>query len=134
MPLTPVTGQTAVIRTVVGNSNTSLAAINWTLNIDAKAKDVSNSRDGRFRVKTLQDSTVSCTVVHDGSTAAYLAANGSLIDGQVMTIYCYTNTNAYFTVPAIITNVNPKSEGVEGVVMIDIQAAQHNGTITYPAT
>ena len=127
----PIKGQTAVIRTVVGNTNTNLAAINWTLNIDGKLKDVSNFRDGRFRAKTLQDATVSFTVVHDGSAAAYLAANGSLIDGQAMSIYCYTNTAAYFTVPAMVSTVSPKNEGVEGVVMIDVTAVMHNGTVTY---
>jgi hypothetical protein len=134
MAFTPVAGQTAIIRTVVGNTNTSLAAINWTLTIDSKAKDVSNFRDGRFRVKTLQDSTLNFTVVHDAGAPEYLSANGSLIDGQVMTAYCYTNAavNTAFTVPCIVMTVGPKNEGVEGVVMYDVTAAQHNGTITYP--
>ena len=136
MPASALAGQYAKIRTVVGNSNTELAAVNWNLNVDPKAKDISNFRDGRLRAKTLQDATVTCTVVHDTSAAAYLAANGSLIDGQVMTVYCYTgnstNSNYAFIVPAMITAVNPKNGGVEDVVMIDITAALHNGTVTYP--
>jgi hypothetical protein len=138
MPLTPVTGQYAKIKTLVGNTNTELAAINWTLEIDPKAKDVSNFRDGRFRVKTLQDATVTCTVVHDTAAAEYLAASGGLIDGQVLTVYCFmannTNTNTAFIVPAMITKVSPKNDGPEGVVMTEVQASLHNGTVTYPVS
>lgn len=136
MALTALAGQYAKIRVVAGNTNTELAAVNWTLNIDPKAKDVSNFRDGRLRAKTLQDATVTCTVVHDTSAAQYLAANGALIDGQVLTVYCYTgnstNTNYAFTVPAMITSVVPKNGGVEDVAMMDITASLHNGTVTYP--
>ncbi len=134
MAYTPIAGSNAKIIISANNSNANTAAINWTLNIDAKAKDVSNFRDGRFRVKTLQDSTLSFTVVHDAGAPEYLAANGLMIDGQVITAYCYTgaNSNQAYTVPAIITSVGPKNEGVEGVVMHDVTAMQHNGTIGYP--
>ena len=136
MPFTPEAGKTAIIKTIVGNTTTTLAAINWTLNIDSKAKDVSNFRDGRFRVKTLQDSTLNFTVVHDSSAPEYLSANGTLVDGQALTAQCYpsanTNANTAFVVPAIVLTVGPKNEGPEGVVMYDVSCAQHNGTITYP--
>lgn len=136
MATTPVIGQNAKIRTIVGNTNTELAAVNWTLEIDPKAKDFSNFKDGRMRVKTLQDATVTCTVVHDTAAAEYLAANGGLIDGQALTVYCFmgnnTNTNAAFIVPSIITKVSPKNDGPEGLVMVEVQASLHNGTVTYP--
>ena len=134
MAFTPTAGPNAVIKTNFNNANTTLAAINWSLPIDAKLKDVSNFRDGRFRVKTLQDSTLSFTVVHDASAPEYLTANGGLVDGQAITAYCFTanNANAAFTVPCMVSTVGPKNEGPEGVVMYDVTAAQHNGTITYP--
>ncbi len=136
MPFTPEAGKTAKIITVFNNTNTTLAAINWTLNIDAKAKDVSNFRDGRFRVKTLQDSTLNFTIVHDSTAPEYLTANGGLIDGQVISAQCFTssntNTSTAFIVPCMVQTVGPKNEGPEGVVMYDVTAAQHNGTITYP--
>lgn len=135
---TPVTGDKAKIVTQFNNTNTTLAAINWTLEIDPKAKDYSNFRDGRVRVKTLQDATVTCTVIHDTAAAEYLAANGGLVDGQVLTIYCFManantqNTNYAFIVPSVITKVSPKNDGPEGVVEVEIQAMLHNGTVTYP--
>lgn len=134
MAFTPIAGSTAIIKTIQGNTNTTLAAINWSLPIDGKLKDVSNFRDGRFRVKTLQDSTLTFTVVHDAGAPEYLAANGQLVDGQVLSVQCYTgtNSNAYFAVPCMVSTVGPKNEGVEGVVMYDVTALQHNGTITYP--
>lgn len=136
MPFTPEAGKTAIIKTVSGNTTTTHPAINWTLKIDSKAKDVSNFRDGRFRTKTLQDSTLEFTVVHDSAAPSYLAANGTLVDGQAITAQCFpssnTNTNTAFIVPAIVLTVGPKNEGPEGVVMYDVTCAQHNGTITYP--
>lgn len=134
MPFTPIAGSVAKIITNTNSTNSTLPAINWTLDIDPKAKDVSNFRDGRFRVATLQDSTLTFTVVHDASAPEYLASGGLLVDGRVITAYCYTgaNSNQAYTVPAIITSVGVKNEGVEGVVMHDVTAMQHNGTITYP--
>ncbi len=136
MSFTPTAGPNAKIITVFNNTNTTLAAINWTLSIDAKAKDVSNFRDGRFRVKTLQDSTLNFTLVHDSASPENLAANGGLIDGQIISAQCFTsantNTATAYIVPCIVMTVGPKNEGPEGVVMFDVTAAQHNGTITYP--
>ena len=136
MAFTPVAGPNAKIVTVFNATNTTQAAINWNLNIDAKAKDVSNFRDGRFRVKTLQDATLTFTLVHDGGSPEYLTSGGALIDGQIISAQCFTNANANtayaFIVPCIVTSVGPKNEGVEGVVMYDVTAMQHNGTITYP--
>lgn len=135
MPFTPITGSNAKIVINANNSNSNLAAINWSLGIDSKAKDVSNFRDGRFRCKTLQDSTLTFTVIHDAAAPEYLSSNGSLIDGQVATAYCYTNgvaANSAYVVPCMITSVGVKNEGPEGVVMADCTAMQHNGTVTYP--
>ena len=135
MPFQPVAGSTAILKLTQGNTNTVLPAINWSLPIDGKLKDVSNFRDGRFRCKTMQDSTLTFTVVHDAATPEYLASGGQLVDGQVLVAQCFmgSNTNAYFLVPCMVSTVGPKNEGVEGVVMYDVTALQHNGAITYPA-
>lgn len=134
--MTPVTGQQAPLKVNVANTNATLASINWTLEIDAKVKDISNFRDGRQRAKTLQDATLTTTVVHDASAAEYLSANGGLVDGVTGTAYCFqsnsTNTNAAYIVPFIITSVSPKNDGPEGIVMTEIKASLHNGTVTYP--
>lgn len=137
MAATAVSGQYAKLVTNYNSTNTTAAAINWTLNIDPKAKDISNFRDGRLRAKTLQDATWTATVVHDAGAAEYLTANGGLIDGQIITAYFYvgnssTNTNYAFTVPSMITATSPKNDGPEGVVMYEIQGGLHNGTVTYP--
>lgn len=135
MAFTPVAGNTALLKVKPANgNNTTMACINWTGQIDAKVKDVSNFRDGRFRVATLQDSTWNFTVVHDAGAPEYLAANGSLIDGQVCTLLAYVGNNGFYSVPGIITNVSPKNEGVEGVIMHDVTISQHNGVVTYPTT
>jgi hypothetical protein len=137
MALTPIAGQFGKLVTQFNSTNTTAAAINWNLTVDPKAKDVSNFRDGRFRAKTLQDATWSATIVHDSAAAEYLAANGGLVDGQIVTAYLYvgnssSNANYAFTVPSMITSVGPKNEGVEGVIMYEVQGALHNGTVTYP--
>lgn len=138
MAATTLAGQFAKLVTNFNSTNTTVAAINWTLTIDPKVTaGVSNFRDGRLRAKTLQDATWSATVVHDTGAAEYLAANGGLIDGQVITAYFYvgnssSNANYAFTVPSMITMITPKNEGVENVVMYEVQGGMHNGTVTYP--
>ncbi len=136
MPFTPEAGKTAIIKTAFNSTNTTLAAINWTLAIDPKAKDVSNFRDGRFRVKTLQDATLSFTVVHDSTAPEYLVSGGALIDGQIIQGICFpssnTNTSTAFLVPAMVTSVSVKNDSPEGAVMYDVTASLHNGTVTYP--
>jgi len=137
MAFNSTAGQQAKLVVNFNGTNTVLAAINWTLNIDPKAKDVSNFRDGRFRKKTLQDATVTATVIHDADASEYLTANGGLVDGQVVTMYCFvgnssSNTNYAYIVPSMITNVTPKNGGAEDVVQLDITTSLHNGTVTYP--
>ena len=132
MAFTPVSGSVAILKGGT-NSNTTFAAINWSGNIDGKLKDVSNFRDGRFRLKTLQDSTWSFTVVHDSGAAEYLSANGNIVDGSVMTLKAYTDNTNSFQVPVMIATVGPKNEGPEGTVMVDVTAMQHNGVVTYPS-
>ena len=70
MAFTPVAGSNAKIVFVTNGSNSNWAAINWSLGIDPKAKDVSNFRDGRFRCKTLTDTTLTFTVIHDAAATA----------------------------------------------------------------
>jgi hypothetical protein len=134
----PLSGKLAAIKVNSGSNTATLAAMNWSLEIDPKAKDVSNFRDGRFRAVTGQDATWTATIVHDTSAAAWLSANGGLVDGAVVTAYCFmannTNTNTAFIVPSMITKLNPKAGGFEDVVQIEITGMLHNGSITYPVS
>ncbi len=138
MAFTPLVGKLAKIKTNSGGNTVELAAVNWTLEIDPKLKEGTNFRDGRFRAATMQDATVTATVVHDTAAAAYLAASGGLIDGAAITFYCFmannTNTNTAYIVPAMISKLTPKASGVEDLVQIEVQAQLHNGTVTYPVS
>jgi hypothetical protein len=133
MPFTPVNGSLAAIKVIVASTPVTIPAINWKLDIDAKLKDVSNFRDGRFRKRTLQDATLTFTLVWDSSAEPNLSANGAFVDGTAFVANCYVDEAAskFFAVPAVVSTVGPANEGVEGVIMYEVTALL-SGAVTYP--
>jgi uncharacterized protein YaiE (UPF0345 family) len=110
---------------------TSLPAVNWNLSLDGNLDDISNFRDGRKRVGTLDDATLTFSVVED-EDATTLGAAG-LKMGDTVTVKCYTNNAAskFFIVPSIIGQVTPKVDDVTKALRVDFSASL-SGTIVWP--
>ena len=138
MAFTPTAGMFAKLSLslVGGVATTVLPGTNWKFNIDAKTKDVSNFRDGRARVGTLEDSDITMTAWHDQSAPDYLASGGTPTGPNVVhaitgTAQLYVDTTHYYSVGVIVSKIGAQNEGVEGVVSREI-TLQQNGTLTYP--
>lgn len=149
MSFTPTSGQFAAAQLGTGalgsNTQITVPGVNWNLDWDNKSKDVSNFRDGRARVGTLADYTLTLTLVWDSAANPLLAANGDLfttgntgiskgsaINATLYTDQALTNTKAWFG-PFIVSKVSPKNSGVEDVIMVDV-TCEANGNITAPTT
>lgn len=137
MSFTPTSGQYAAAQFTPVNTAITVPGINWDLKVKANPKDVSNFRDGRKRAATLNDYTLTLTLVWDSGANPLLAANGGVTQGATMNVTLFTdqaqtNTKAW-TGPVIISEINPKNAGVEDVVMMDV-TADANGTLTEPST
>lgn len=133
MATTPTAGPVAIIKTKGGSESSAATkpAINWKLDIDPKAKDYSNFKDGRTRVKTLQDAILTFTLVYDNAANPFLSANGGLTDGSTILADCYTDATNFFALSACITKVSPGISGMEDVLMADVEASLI-GVVTYP--
>jgi hypothetical protein len=134
MAFTPTAGQTAVLKLSMtgGTADTIVPGVNWKLNLDAKTRDVSNFRDGRARIGTLADATLSVSMVWDSAEQQTKASSGTGIRlGVTGTAKCFTDASKFFSVPVIVAQVGPNNEGVEGVVTNDV-TFELNGSITYP--
>ena len=137
MAFTPTAGQFGLCKvTPSGGSSTSVPAINWNLSDDGKPKDVSNFRDGRSRVATLADSTLSATLVWDSAANPTLNTNGGISRGNAIVANLYTDpaSTKPIVFTGIIATLGPKNEGVEGVIMMDFTALQSGAAVTYPGT
>ena len=137
MSFTPTSGQYAAAQFTPSNTAITVPGINWNLNLTSNPRDVSNFRDGRRRQGTLNDFTFSLTLVWDSAANPLLAANGGINQGTQMNVTAFTdqaqtNTKAW-VLPVIITSIGPKNEGVEGVIMMDVNC-DANGTATAPST
>lgn len=132
MPFTPTVGMTAIVKlTMAGNSEVTVPGINWKLAADGKPADVSNFRDGRKRVGTLPDATITVTLVWDSDEMPTKATGTNLRLGVKGTAKCYTSSTKFFSCPVIVAQIEPENEGVEGRVMQPV-TLQLDGDITYP--
>jgi hypothetical protein len=132
MPFTPVKGKFAKI-SIAGSPDIVLPAQNWSLPIDSNKQDVSNFRDGRKVMTTLDDAELTFTLVLDEDKPPTAAANGNLRNGTEITIKCFTNNAAttFFSAPCMVTRIEPSNEGPTGRVLYNVTASL-NGDITYP--
>lgn len=133
---TPTSGSIAVLTVqMAGGTLQTVPAVNWTLEVDGKLFDASNFRDGRFRVPTLLDSTVTATLVWDSAEQqTKLTATGMRI-GATGSVKCYTDATHFFVVPVIVGTLGIKNDGPEGVVMQDVslsQSSQSGVAFAYP--
>lgn len=118
-----------------------IPAINWSLSDMAKSRDVSNFRDGRYRIGTLGDATLTFTMVWDASEPPFLTTSGGLKRGARVTCVLYTDNDCTpdkaYHVPGLVDQCDLKNEGVEGTLLYDCTvllsgSPTYWGEITYP--
>jgi hypothetical protein len=125
---TPVKGK--FCKVTVGS--TDHPAVNWNLSIDGKVVDYSNFRDGRVKAGTLDDASLSFSIVEDEDATA-IGATG-LKPGDIVTVKCYTNNaqTKYISAAWCVQTVVPKVDSQEELLRLDVSAGL-NGSITWPA-
>jgi hypothetical protein len=132
--LTPVRGKFCKIVDDAGTPNT-YAGVNWTLDIDGNAVDVSNFRDGRRCDTTLDNVKVTFDLVYDETTvdAPDNAATLNIRPGEDITLKFYVNAaqGKFFSLPTRITKVTPKVENLQDVLKYAVEGMQ-NGTLVWP--
>src|SRR5262245_18977039 len=142
-PFDPSAGNFCKIQVESGATDIDLPGINWSLSDMAKSKDVSNFRDGRYRIGTLPDATLNFTLVWDAGQPPHLAANGTIKRGTRIFATLFTDNaiteNKAFKVPAIVDQCDLKNEGVEGGLLYDVTALLSGsttqlGVVTYPTS
>ncbi len=132
MAFTPTAGKNAVAKlTLGGNSEVTAPGINWKFDGDAKLFDVSNFRDGREVAPTLDDATISLTLIWDGGEQPTKATSSDIRLGVRGTVKCYTDATHFFGVTGVVSTLSPHNDGVESVVMLDV-TFRLSGSITYP--
>lgn len=127
MPLTPTEGKVAKV--TVGA--TDVPGVNWSNPIRGNPKDVSNFRDGRRIKTTLPNATITMSLVWDADDQPTDVAASNIRIGTEVTVKCYTDATHFFSGPYTVTEIGPKNDGVEDVVMMDVTFGL-NGDITYP--
>jgi hypothetical protein len=131
--LVPTPGQVAVLKATIGAGSTDYVfpAINWKLSVDGKVVDVSNFRDGRYKVGTLPDATLTFTLIWDANDEPTSTAAASVRTGLQGSAKCYTDSTHYFVVPICVSTADVNNDGVEDVLKLDVSCGL-SGQITYP--
>lgn len=130
MSFTPTAGNAAIAK--IG-SNT-IPGINWKLNIDPKlTSNASNFRDGRVKIATLLDASVTIRLVWDSADPPTLSSGLNIRPGESATILCYVDGTNFWSVPSVIGPIGPENAGLEDVVMMDVTFEFSGSAVTYPA-
>ena len=136
MPFTPIAGMTAVVKLSIGTggSDVLIPAINWTLNEDPKLFDVSNFRDGRARFPTLEDCSVGLTLVWDNADRPTKTTAANVRKGLAGQVKLITGpgVNDFYLLPIRVNTVKTANEGVENVLMQDVELLQSGGALQLP--
>lgn len=136
MAFTPVKGQTALVKLSMtgGGTDVIVPGVNWKLNQDGKVVDTSNFRDGRAKAPTLEDATLSMTLVLDNADRPMKSTVTAIRTGNTGTAKCYigSGANDYFSLGVIVQTLGTTNDGVENVLMQDVEFGL-TGSITYPA-
>lgn len=122
---------------IIGQNNAANATMpgqKWSMKIDPKTKDVSNSRDGRKRIRGVTDAEGSFEVVLDTGTnkQPYDPANAGFYDGNTFVLQLYIDLTHFFQLTAIISGVTPSIDSFDGVAMYSVDFQLASGSITYP--
>lgn len=150
MAFTPSAGLNCIVAFDSAGA-TPLAGMNWTIDIDPRAKDVSNFVTGRARIPTLADATLTFQLVWDlasppASSTLPATGAGSLWAGNYVTVYAFVDKahTKSFTFFGLITKATPSIASIEDAMLYNIEVSlSQPGTgvtfvqpaqLTYPAT
>lgn len=117
-------------------NGTITPAQSWNLTIDGKPKEVSNSRDGRKRIRGRADASGTFTLAYDMQSGAQPTdpAGANLADGTVVTLQLFTDStaNKFYQLSAIIENIKPGIGGFDDALMFEVAFSLESGSVTYP--
>ena len=99
----------------------NFAGVNWTLNADPKLDDCSNFLVGRFKEATLDDATVTCTIVESDPPQCL----GTLKPGDrgILQLYTASDLSTWIEMPFIVGAFSPKVDDQEKVLRIEVTLA-----------
>lgn len=118
---------------IPGTTPIVLPVAKWDLTIKGNNRDVSNARDGRYRIPGLQDAEGSFNMPYDSASDPNLAAGGGLVAGTTVTLNLYVDGATNFYAGAfIIDEVGPAME-IEGEIQFNVKFSLQSGTVTPPA-
>jgi hypothetical protein len=126
-----ISGENAKVTfTTLGTSpvTTILNNASYSLTRDPKIKDVSNTKVGRKRIKTLSDYTGSVKGFFDPGDR-YLDA---ITEGVEGVFKFYITDTAFWVLPAIVGTISENSNGVEDAFDYDFEVMQSGGVPTPP--
>ncbi len=134
MPFTPTAGPVALLKAAPSPSGTpsTRPGINWKLDIDAKQTDTSNFEVGRSASPTLEDATLSFTLVWDTSDQPFDPAKSGIDSGLNILARLYTDASHYYAGTFAVATVGPGVDGLESVVMYPV-TAKLIGVLARPA-
>lgn len=120
---TPSAGLNCVLASSASGTP-AYAGTGWTININAKQKDVSNFVTGRLKVPTLLDGSLDTTIVWDTNTPPITGGSSpvGLYVGAYVTLYAFTDLQnlKYFTFKGLIADIKPAIAGIEDAMLIPI--------------
>lgn len=124
MAFTPSAGLNCVIQSPSG---TTLAGMNWTIDVDPKAKDVSNFVTGRARVPTLLDATLTFQMVWDLGTPPVTGGTNptGIWAGLYIQVIAFVDKlgNKSFTFNGLVTKVTPSIASIEDAMLYNVEVS-----------
>lgn len=125
MPTTPISGKDGKV--TYGAGANTLGITKWTLKKKGNTQDVSNTTDGRRRIKGLPDAEGD--VEGHVDSAADLSA--TLAEGDVVTLKLYTDGTKFYSLTAIVEELEFSNE-VEKTYDFKFKYQLASGVVTNP--
>lgn len=123
MAYTPSTGLNAVASSSSSGSP-PLPGMSWSIELDPKAKDVSNFATGRVKVPTLLDGTLKFKLLWDSSNKPVSGGSSPVgyFAGAYITVYCFQDkaNGLYNTFSGLISRITQGVDSIEDAVTYDV--------------
>ena len=128
MPATPQQGTGAIVKwTPSGGSESTLTNSDWTYQKMNRVKEAPNTSDGMVRAAGLAD--VKGTV--KGYVDTTTRIESKIDEGAIGTLKLYTNGTKFFSLTAIIENLQIET-GVDNLEQWSFDYSLQSGTVTEP--
>jgi hypothetical protein len=130
--LLPGTNAKVQIAPITGGANpvvgtfVTLANASWTLNRKNATKDVSNARDGRKRIPTLNDYTGSFTGWYEDAAPP----QSNFKEGGPYSIKLFIDATRFYQLSILLSGLDIDTQGVEDAIKVSSNFEQESGTLT----